>query len=166
MNAKGFIASAIRVDDGGWEHNNILYFIEIKSERESIMPPHNWWKWDKDNLNGQRDYIRNNYKVGNYRELHRNKWMIVIAQLRTYILRLSNINRNYRAIFAIPSVETDNFQQGFSRYHANTTLNTATRSITVKLNIWPSVINYEDQRGIQIQASILEIDYDNYFGQI
>jgi len=166
MTAQGFTPAAVRVDDGGWERNRLLYLIEIKTERESIIPQSTWWKWDKDPLLRQCDHIRQHYKSYDRGEFHQNKWMIVIAQLRAGILRLSNVNRNYRAIFVIPSVEVDNFKRGFERYHNDRTLNTAARLVPASMIIWQNHFDYIDQRGIQIQVSILEIDCDNYFGHI
>ncbi|MGA1826339.1 MAG: hypothetical protein ACMUIP_16920 [bacterium] len=166
MRNKGLTCSQIQVDDGGWEKNGLLYLIEEKSERESIIPQSSWWKWDKIPLDGQRDYIRNNYRSRNRNEFHQNKWMIAIAQLRNAILNLNSINRTYRAIFSIPVSERNNFEQGFFRYHGDQQLNSNSYRQNIQLSNWNDYYSYIDQRGVTINVKVIEIDYDNYFGTI
>jgi hypothetical protein len=166
MRNQGFTESAIKVDDGGWERNGLLYLIEQKTERESFVPQSSWWRFDKDNLLGQRDIIRNYYRSSNRFTFHQNKWMIAIAQLRKGVLGLQRMGRNYRAIFSVPSAEICNFQGGFQRYHLDNRLNTNSRGMAVNLNIWPAHYSYLDQRGINIEVKVLEINQENYFGPI
>ena len=166
MISKGLTESTTKVDDGGWERSGLLYFIEEKSEWESILPQSSWWKWDNDTLLGQRDIIRNNYRSSNRLEFHQNKWMIAIAQLRKGVLRLQGVGKDYCAIFSIPSVEINNFQHGFQRYHLDRSLNTNSCVIGVGLDVWKPNYSYNDQRGIQINVNIIEIEQHNYFGTI
>ena len=164
MRSDSFVKSPVRVADGKWEKSDLFYFIEEKTERESLGPPSNWWKNDNDDLVVQRPHINCHYRSKNRQTCHENKWIIVIAQLRAAILRSSNINRSYRALFAIPSVEVNNFKIGFNRYHADLFLNNVIQGQSVSINVWQNSFNYMDQRGIPIQTSLVEIDCDNYFG--
>ena len=166
MANNGFTVSTFRVDDGGWEKCGLLYLIEQKTERESFTPPSNWWKYDNDSLLTQRVYIRDNYRSSNRLEFHQNKWMIAIAQLRKDILGIRRVGRGYRAIFSIPVAERDNFNAGFQRYHLDSNLNTYSHGLGVNLNFWNPTYTYIDQRGVTISAQVIEIDQQDYFGQI
>jgi len=167
MISQDFTKSSVKVADGGWEKDDLLYCVEEKTERESIIPSGSWWKWEKDDLLGQRNHICDHYRDKNRLIFHENKWMIVIAQLRASILRLSNINRCYRSLFIIPSKEVSNFRQGFANYHADPDLNTAIQGQAICLNVrQDTLLTYLDQRNISIQISFVEIVCDNYFGPI
>lgn len=166
MKGNGFTESLIKVDDGGWEKDGLLYLIEEKSERESFVPASSWWKYNKDDLLGQRVLIKEHYRTSDKREFHQNKWMIVISQLGKGIVGLSGVSRDYKAIFAIPSNEVDNFREGFERYNSDPLLNKASYGIHVCVVPWPNDYAYTDQRGINTKVKLIEINQKDYFGKI
>jgi len=166
MKCLGYRRASLRFKgDSVWRcPDSKVIFIEHKTENESYNP-NSWWTYPDNDLDGQRPYISNTYNSNDKRIWNQNKWLFAIAQLRADIKTSDNPDTQYRAAIVLPAVEISNFSVAFSRYHNDATLNRATLGADTSLKLWNQQFSYVDQRNINVQVCLIEIDKNDYFGQ-
>lgn len=166
--------------DGVWikKGSNYEYlFMEQKSLHEASDYSGSWWNWNSQKANNGNGH----YNLSGYRSLishilgidprdeksqiMRNdyKWLQIIAQLRHDILNLDHSRIAYRSVFAVPTEELNSFKSTFVFFSSSRTLNPFLYSKGIALKVWTNTFDYEDDKYGNVNVTVVEIDYDNFF---
>jgi len=151
--------------DGAWLKGSIYYFMEQKTHREKYS---GWWVDKSNNLSGHRSLIARRLGINpigrsDTEKKKKYKWMIIIAQLRDYILKLDRTQFEYSVTFSIPKKEEKSFRECFEKYNADPILNPFSYWMKHNLKKWSPTIRWNDKNNQSVTNIILEIKTPNYF---
>lgn len=151
--------------DGAWLKDTTYYFMEQKTHSEGHS---GWWSNRTNNLSGHRSLIARRLGIcpigsSDRKKKRQYKWVMIIAQLRSDILKLDRTQLHYSATFAIPATEEDSFRECFEIYNADPIINPFSYWMKHTISRWSDAINWTDKNNQYATNIVLEIGTPNYF---